>query len=240
VEKSRANNPKTLLARLAGMLASLGQRFDLSDLGPLKEPDDKVIGTIDEYGNLKSGRENELGTGEAEHVLPGATMEAFMRGWNRNKIFYVRGSGKDSVYKRDITLLIPERIADIKTDLGAAGEESDQDMIRRIKDAMDQARALDRQIGRGGKPNKQQKAQLAVIAKRAGSVNDLVMSRVKITIAARDQYIRELKQGRAVGLPSGMTAAQAIRIVQENVSDGKIHQAALEQLANVWTLDPLG
>ncbi|WP_219816668.1 hypothetical protein [Arthrobacter sp. ZGTC131] len=238
IERSRAKNPKALLARLSNMLASLGTRFRLDDLGPLKE-DPNLIGKIGRYDDLKKGRVNELGTGEAEHIIPGATMEQFIRGWNANKVFYVRGSGKDSIYKKDITILIPKRMADIKTDLGAASEESDQATIRRIKTAMAEARALNAKVKRE-KPTKPQQKQLATLDKRAGSINDLVMSRVALTIAARQQYVQELRRGAKVGLPAGVTPAQAIRIVEKECSDGRINQAALEQLANIWGLDPLG
>ena len=238
IEKSRAQNPKKLLAQLSSMLESLGWRYKLGDLGPLAGPDPKIVGTIADYDDLKKGRVNELGTGEAEHIIPGATMEAFIRGWSKNKVFYVRGTGTNSVYKKDITILIPKRMADIKTDLGAASEGSDQAMIRRVKAAMDEARALNGKVR--GKPNKAQQAKFDDLAKRTGSINELVMSRLALTIAARKQYVQELRKGVNVGLPAGMTPAQAIKIVEERISDSQIHQAALEQLANIWSLDPLG
>ena len=49
IEKSRAKNPKSLLARSGSLLASLGTRFNLADLGPLKGPDPKLVGTIAGY-----------------------------------------------------------------------------------------------------------------------------------------------------------------------------------------------
>jgi hypothetical protein len=240
IEKSRAANPKKLLAQLGKLLESVAQRFDLKDLGPLAPPDPKVIGTILPYEDLKKGRVNELGTGEAEHMIPGATSEAFIRGWNRTRIFYIRGAGADSVYKRDITILIPKRMADIKTDIGAAGEVSDQDKIREVKAAMTEAQAIAKTIKRGEKPTPKQKKRLAELAREAGSINDMVLGRAKLTIAARDQYIKELRAGKTQGLPAGMKAAEAIKILNDKLPDGRINQAALEQLANVWTLDPLG
>ena len=67
----------------------------------------------------------------------------------------------------------------------------------------------------------------------------MVMGRAKLTIAARDQYVKELRAGKTQGLPAGMKASEAIKIIIEQLPDGRINQAALEQLANIWTLDPL-
>ena len=167
IERSSAANPKSLLKQLGNLLE--GWRHDsICEISALwRPPDPKVIGAIAPYEDLKKGRVNELGTGEAEHYL-GATSEAFIRGWNRTRVFYIRGAGEDSVYKRDITLLVPKRIADIKTDIGAAREASDQDKIREVKAAMTEALTIAKAIKRGEKPTAAQKRRLAELSKKTG------------------------------------------------------------------------
>jgi hypothetical protein len=57
-----------------------------------------------------------------------------------------------------------------------------------------------------------------------------------VTIAARDRYIQELRQGQRGGLPDAQSLAAVIKEIQTRCSDGKINQAALEQVGRAWTL----
>ncbi|WP_203230695.1 phage tail protein [Agromyces humi] len=221
-----------LVMRLSKRLEIFGMRYDLQDLGPLTVPQAKDVGAGGSYKEFKKGRLPTFGTLEAEHILPGSILGLLIRGWDPDTVVYDR-EGSDSTYARDFTLLVPKRIADIKTDIGSLRNPSDQNEIRTLKSTLDRASQIWQKLDAGEKLTKHERETLAGMG---GLFNRVLARRIEVTIHARDQYISELRRGDRHGLPDTQTLAQAIREIQTRLSDEKINQVMLQQLGNAWPL----
>jgi hypothetical protein len=222
-----------LVARLTKRLEVFGMRFKLTDLGPLTPPLEKDVGDIGSYKEFKWGRKATFGTLEAEHITPGSILQRIIGGWDPGETVYTR-EGSDSTYAQDTTLLVPKRIADIKTDIGSLRSASDQTEIRNVKAVHDRAVAIWAKVDAKQKLTKQERETLAGLGEL---FNRVVARRVEVTIHARDRYIQELRAGQRGELPPGMSLAAVIKQLKERLSDGKIGAAALDQIGRAWALD---
>jgi hypothetical protein len=221
-----------LVTRLTKRLEIFGMRYNLQDLGPLAPPVDKNLGDIGSYKEFSWGRKKDFGTLEAEHIMPGAILERLVGGWDPSTPIYTR-TGSGSTYEQDTTLMVTKRIADIKTDIGSLRAPSDQAEIRGVKATLDRAAQIWQKVDSGQKLTKHERDTLAGLGEL---FNRVLARRIEVTIAARDQYIQELRRGQRGGMPDTKSLAAAIREIQTRCSDGKIHQAALEQVGRAWPL----
>jgi hypothetical protein len=221
-----------LVTRLTKRLEIFGMRYNLQDLGPLAPPLEKNLGDIGSYKEFSWGRKKDFGTLEAEHIMPGAILERLVGGWDPSIPIYTR-RGPGSTYEQDTTLMVTKRIADIKTDIGSLRVPSDQAEIRGVKATLDRAAQIWQKADSGQKLTKHERDTLAGLGEL---FNRILTRRIEVTIAARDQYIQELRQGQRGGMPDTQSLAAAIREIQARCSDSKIHQAALEQIARAWPL----
>lgn len=221
-----------LVGRLAKRLEIFGLRYNIQDMGPLTPPIEKNVGDIGSYTEFTWGRKKDFGTLEAEHIMPGSILERLVGGWDPSTPLYSR-EGSDSTYSRDTTLLVTKRIADIKTDIGSLRAPSDQAEIRQVKATLDRAGQIWQKVDAGQQLTTAERDTLAGLGEL---FNRVLARRIDVTIAARDRYIQELRQGRRGGLPDSMSLAAAIREIQTRCSDGRIATAALDQLGRAWTL----
>jgi hypothetical protein len=221
-----------LVTRLSKRLEIFGMRYNLQDLGPLTPPVDKDLGAAGSYHEFSWGRKKDFGTLEAEHIMPGSILERLVGGWDPATPIYTR-TGSGSSYEQDTTLLVTKRIADIKTDLGSLRAPSDQAEIRGVKATLDRAAQIWQKVDSGQKLTKQERETLAGLGEL---FNRVLKRRIDVTIAARDQYIQELRRGERGGMPDAKSLAAAIREIQTRCSNERIEQTALEQLGRAWTL----
>jgi hypothetical protein len=204
------------LKQLAARLESYANHWNLSDLGPMAERPPKDIGEGMPYGEAKSGRAQEFGTLEAEHIAPGKILNILVRGLSGRRLY------TDKAYQSAFTLLIPEMMADIKTHEGAVPSPSDQTLIRRVKAA---AERVSKQIKKGD----------AVAPADVLQLNDLFTNRGALTSKARDAAIARLLAG--TDGPKGKAARERLAVaLQEQVTDAAINRTVITQLQEVWDL----
>jgi hypothetical protein len=222
-----------LMTRLTKRLELFGMRYRLTDLGPLTPPIQKDVGDIGSYKLFAYGRKEGFGTLEAEHIMPGAILERLIMGWDPGETVYTRGRAAETMYAQDTTLMVTKRIADIKTEIGSLRSPSDATEINNIKKIHDRALALWAKVDTQQKLTKQERETLAGLGEL---FNRVLARRVEVTIHARDRYIQELREGKRGDLPPTMTLASVIVQLRERLSDGKIGQAAMDQLGRAWAL----
>lgn len=222
-----------LVTRLTKRLEILGMRFKINDLGPLAPPIDKDVGDVAAFKAFKFGRKDRFGTLEAEHITPGSILQIIIGGWEPGEVVYTRGRAASTSYAQDTTLLVPKRIADIKTDIGSLRHPSDQAEIRHVKKAHDYAMKVWAKADAGQPLTKHEQQSLDGLS---SLFNRVVARRVEVTISARDRYIQELRSGQRGGLPPSMSLATTILSLRDRLSDGNIGLAAMDQVGRAWAL----
>jgi hypothetical protein len=212
-----------LMHSLAGALESYANRYDVTDLGPMTAKQAKEAGSGLPYQEAKTGRSTDWGTLEAEHIAPGKVLSLVVRDLS-GKVIYVKDEDNpsQSQYHRDWTILVPKLLADIKTDEGGEGVLSDQAEIRRVK-AM--AARVDDALASGE----------AVDPADALDLNSFVTQRMGLTIQARNRLIARVRSG-SVNPPPGMSADAYANALADKLPEGRIRDAALRQLQNLWDL----
>ena len=189
------------------------------------------IGSFKEFSG--AARRTRNPQGRAHHAGL-EILQLLVGGWDPSIPVYTR-TGSDSTYAQDTTLLVTKRIADIKTDIGSLRAPSDQAEIRGVKATLDRAAQIWQKVASGEALTKRERETLAGLGEL---FNRVLVRRIDVTIAARDRYISELRRGERGGLPDNRSLAATIKDLQTHLSDGKIHQAALEQIGRAWPLAP--
>jgi hypothetical protein len=98
---------------------------------------------------------------------------------------------------------------------------------------LDRAASIWAKVDKGERLTKSERSTLEGLGEL---FNRVLLRRIELTIAARDQYISELRRGQRGGMPDSQSLAAVIREIQDRCSDGRIQQTALEQLGRAWSL----
>ena len=209
------------LAKLASLITAYGAKYETKDLKPKRQKRSKLMpGDEAQYkGAGSSNRSKDFGTLEAEHITPGSILSVVVRGASGQVLYYKKDeSGKvdrKSPYFMETTLMLTKFMADIKTEVGDAGLESDAKLINRLK-----------ALAAGKQPMGTTPAD--------SQLNSIVDSRVRLTKAARDKAIRDARAGTY--MIGDMTGPELADALAARITDARIESVAAKQLAHAWEL----